>query len=245
MRAAADSSLCLVLFVADARTGAPAKTSASSRTRIPTVKRLHTARSFTRNCLLLFEWFAAFVAVVLAERRGSTEHAPQSNAAVHAELSPSSLLVMTNGADLGGLGLRDGQYEAHSCCMTDGLAERVLPTSWWCFLPVHCFSSWIRWCGVLICFVFHAWPLQGLCGRKAITGRRRRVSWNTITMVTASPAIAARISWSTIPTGVRPLTNVVIMVRILLVGTCEPWIRTVWVELRLAPLESVTVRTTA
>ena len=141
MRAAADSSLGLVLFVADARTGAPAKTSASSRTRIPTVKRLHTAQSVTRNGLLRFEWFAAFVAVVLAERRDSTEQATQSNAAVHAELSTCRLLVMTDGAGLGGLGLREGQYEAHSCCMTVSLAERVLLTGGCCFLPMHCFSS--------------------------------------------------------------------------------------------------------
>jgi len=81
------------------------------------------------------------VAVVLAERRGSTEQAPQSNAAVHAELSTCRLLVVTDGAGLGGLGLRDGQYEAHSCCMTDGLAERALLTGRWCFLPVQCLSS--------------------------------------------------------------------------------------------------------
>ena len=142
------------MFVADARTGAPAKTSASSRARIPTVKGCIPLKAFRENGLLLFEWFAAFVAVVLAERRGSTEQAPQSNAAVHAELSTSRLLVMTDRTGLGGLGLRNGQYEAHSCRMTDSLAERVLLTGWWCFLPVQCLSNEKRWRRALNCFVF-------------------------------------------------------------------------------------------
>ena len=87
--------------------------------------------------LLLFEWFAAFVAVVLAERRGSTEQAPQSNAAVHAEPSTCRLLVMTDGAGLGGLGLRDGEYEAHGGYLARGQAEWVLPAYWWRFVPAH------------------------------------------------------------------------------------------------------------
>jgi hypothetical protein len=60
---------------------------------------------------------------------------------VHAELSTCRLLVMTGGAGLGGLGLWHGQYEAHCAGLADGLAERVLLTGRWCFLPVHCFSS--------------------------------------------------------------------------------------------------------
>src|SRR5690242_17189611 len=88
--------------------------------------------------LLLFERFAALVAVILAERGCSAGRASEWISAVHAELSTSGLLVVTGGAGFGRLGLWDGEYEAHRGGLIDGLAERVLLAGqWWWFVPVH------------------------------------------------------------------------------------------------------------
>jgi len=44
---------------------------------------------------------------------------------------------MTDGAGLGGLGLRDGEYQAHGGYLACGQAEWDLLAYWWRFVPAH------------------------------------------------------------------------------------------------------------